>query len=317
MSAGFPVYTIDQIAPLLDRRGVIAVVRESLILHARGDVQSPMPGQLLFEDVRGDCHIKFGHLKGSPSFVVKVATGFSNNAALGLPSGNGLILLFDAQTGVPQCLFQDGGLMTAWRTAAATALAAHCLSPVSAPIVGIIGTGLQARLTPAWISELLPAAHYMMAGRVPARAAEAAATCASTSAASLEEVLSTADIVITATSSSTPLFAASHVRAGTHIVAIGADGPEKQELPTDLFARAAHVVCDDLLQCQQLGEYGKAIHAGAINPGSAVQIGALLDGDIVIARQPGDITIVDLTGVAAQDIAIANLFGAQLAFKSV
>jgi ornithine cyclodeaminase len=312
MSARFPIHTIDDLLTLLNRRSIIAAVRDAMIRHSRGEVQSPMPGQLVFDEVHGDCHIKFGHMIGSPNFTVKVATGFYDNVALGLPSANGLSLLFDAQTGAPVCLFQDGGMMTAWRTSAATALAAHCLSPVSAPLIGIVGTGLQAQLSPAWISELLPEARYVMHGRDVARTVQAAAACGATAAPSLDGLLATADIVITATPSPEPLFHVDQTRPGMHFVALGADGPEKQELPTELFARADHILTDDHAQCLRMSEFGKAVVAGQVSPDADVALGSVLSEDAVLVRQPGDISIVDLTGLAAQDIAIANWFGSRL-----
>lgn len=218
MSTGFPIYAIEQIEPLLNRRGIIEAVRDALIRHARGEVQLPMPGHLLFEEAHGDCHIKFGHMACSPSFAVKIATGFYNNDSLGLPNANGVILLFDAQTGVPRCLFQDGGWMTAWRTAAATAIAAHSLSPVEDPLIGIVGTGLQAQLTLAWVLELMPEARFIMTGRDMTRTRKIAAASGATPVATTRELLAGADIIVTATPSATPLFDASHVRPGTHFV---------------------------------------------------------------------------------------------------
>ena len=313
MSAGFPIYTIDQIKPLLDRPGVIAAVRDAFIRNARGQVQSPMPGHLLFKEAHGDCHIKYGHMAGSSSFAVKIATGFYDNERLGLPSANGVILLFDARTGAPQCLFQDEGWLTAWRTAAATAIAAHCLSPVADPVVGIVGTGLQAQLAPSWISELLPQARFVITGRDLAGTSTVAAAINATPISTVDQLLAVADIVITATPSAEPLFAASQVRQGTHFVALGADGPEKQELPTDLFARATHVLCDDIQQCAVLSDFGKAVGVGAIRLDHAMALGNVLGGDVTISRKPDHITIVDLSGLAAQDIAIADWFGTLLA----
>ena len=312
MSVGFPIYTIEQIRPLLNRGGVIRAVRDALICHARGDMQSPMPGHLLFEEAHGDCHIKYGHMAGSPNFAVKIATGFYNNASLGLPSANGVILLFNAHTGAPLCLFQDGGLMTAWRTAAATAIAAQCLSPVENPLVGIVGTGLQAQLTPDWVLELLPGARFIMTGRDVARTREIAATSGATPVTTKQELLAMADIVITATPSAVALFDASQVRQGTHFVALGADGPEKQELPADLFARATHVVCDDVPQCTKLSDFGRAVRAGVITADDAIPLGRILCGDQAITRLPDEISIVSLTGLAAQDVAIADWFGRQM-----
>ena len=271
-----------------------------------------MPGHLTFQDVGGDCHIKFGHLTDSPTFAIKIATGFYLNPRLGLPSGNGVILLFDARTGAPLCLFQDGGMMTAWRTAAATALAAHCLSPVARPLVGIIGSGLQAQLTPAWTAELLPEATFVFHGRDVERTEHAARECNAAIAPSREALLATADIVITATSSHEPLFPASHARPGSHFVALGVDGPDKQELPPELFQRADIILTDDRAQCLALGDYGLAVKAGKCSAHADRPLGNVLAGECVFDRRADEISIVDLTGLAAQDIAIANWFGSRL-----
>ena len=69
-----------------------------------------MPGQLLFDQPRGDCHIKFGHVAGSSTFAIKVATGFYNNSKRGLAVNHGLILILDAETGAPIVLLKDDGI---------------------------------------------------------------------------------------------------------------------------------------------------------------------------------------------------------------
>jgi len=73
MSAGFSVIGIDELRPLLNRSRVLAAIRQALIWQAEGNVQSPLPGQLLFDKPHGDCHIKFGHVAGSRTFAIKVA----------------------------------------------------------------------------------------------------------------------------------------------------------------------------------------------------------------------------------------------------
>ena len=131
MSVDFSVYTIDQIAPLLDRNGIIDAVRDALIKHSRGQVQSPMPGQLVFDVVQGDCHIKFGHIADSPRFAVKIATDFSQNAARGLPNANGLSMLFDVAGVRPGMLFVAIGADAAEKQelpAALLSLADHILT---------------------------------------------------------------------------------------------------------------------------------------------------------------------------------------------
>jgi ornithine cyclodeaminase len=312
MTQAFPIYTFDQIAPLLDRKGVIDAVCVALIKQSEGAVQSPMPGQLVFEEAYGDCHIKFGHMTGAPSFAIKVATGFYDNGKRGLPVNNGLTLMLDAETGAPQCLFQDGGWMTAWRTAAATALAANCLSPKANPVIGIIGTGLQAQLAVEWIKELMPDAAFILLGRDLERTKAVAVKCGTLAETAIETLMAKSDIVITATPSGSALFDAALARPGMHFVGLGADGEEKQELPTALFGRATHILVDDLKQCVQLSDFGRAVREGVVLAGAGKPLGYLLNGKTPITRQSEDITLVDLTGLAAQDIAIANWFRERL-----
>ena len=184
--------------------------------------------------------------------------------------------------------------MTAWRTAAATAIAAHWLSPEENPLIGIIGTGLQAQLTPAWLLELLPEARFIMTGRDMTRTSQIAATSGATPVATTQELLAMADIVIAATPSAVALFDSSHVRQGTHFVALGADGPEKQELPADLFARATHIVCDDVPQCTKLSDFGRAVRVGVVTADDAIPLGRLLSGDQMITHLPDEMSIVSL-----------------------
>jgi ornithine cyclodeaminase len=305
------VYRLSDLEPRLNKKAVINAVRASLIAHAKGMVQSPMPGHLVFPEANGDCHIKFGQMAGSPTFAIKVATGFYNNPERGLPANNGLIIIFDAQTGVPVSLFQDEGWLTAWRTAAATALAAELFAPGLDPVIGIIGTGLQAQLAVQWIPELIPAARFVMHGRDPSRASSVAAAAGAKTASTIEELLAVCDVVVTATSSAQELFSENIARPGTHFVGVGADGPEKAELPVGLFARAAHILVDCPKQCLVLSDFGRACSAGKIAPAKARLFGDVLAGQNP-KRQREDITIVDLTGLAAQDIAVANLFAKKL-----
>lgn len=309
------IYRVADLMPLLDKAAVIDAVRRALIVHAKGEVQSPMPGALIFPRVNGDCHIKFGSLADSKHFVVKVATGFYHNPARGLASNNGLVLTFDASNGMPVNLFLDEGWLTAWRTAAAAALGVQILAPRVDPVIGIIGIGLQAQLAAEWIPTLLPKASFAFYGRDPERAREVAERFGAVASVSAEALLDQCDIIVTATPSHRELFGSDSVRPGMHFVGIGADGPEKAELPVGMFARAAHILLDCPKQCTDLSDFGRACRAGAVSVSRATTLGDALAGSAP-QRAANDISIVDLTGLAAQDIAIANLF-AQLLDQQV
>lgn len=304
--------------PLLDRNAVLEAVRVALIAHARGRVQSPLPGQLLFPRAHGDCHVKFCATSEGERFIVKVATGFYENPRRGLPVNNGLVAMFDAATGAPRMIFADQGWLTAWRTAAAAALAARVLAPRAISGIGIIGTGLQAGLATQWLPETLGAHPFVIHGRDPQKAEQLARNVSSAGgrarrARDLHDLFATTNVIVTATCSQAPLFPARLVAPGTHIVALGADGPGKQELPETLFSQATLIATDDHEQCLRFGEFGVAVRAGACSEDRDVLLGRLLAGDVSAERDDGGITIADLTGLAVEDLAIAELFARRLA----
>ncbi len=311
MSSGIEIVGIDRLRPHLDKAKVLEAVRGALILQAAGQVQSPPPGQLLFKKPHGDCHIKFGHVADAPTFAIKIATGFYDNPMLGLPVNYGLILIMDAATGAPLVILKDDGWLTAWRTAAAVALMAQAFAPAAITGIGIFGTGLQARLAVEWIVALLGPYPVFVCGRAINRTQDFVASLSgigATAVDSADTLLSQCNLVITATPSENALFAAASVRAGTHIVAVGADSPGKQELPAALFARAACIIVDDLAQSLDHGDFGIAVRQGVVAADRAIMAGDLLSGTRVYHRKDSDITIADLTGIAAEDMAIAGCF---------
>jgi ornithine cyclodeaminase len=318
MSAPLRLVTLERLRPLLDRRKVLLAVRQALIRQAEGKVQSPLPGHLIFREPYGDCHIKYGHIAGQATFAVKIATGFYDNPERGLPVNQGLVLVFDAETGVPLTLMLDEGWLTAWRTAAACALAAAALRPARITAVGIIGTGFQAGLAIEWLPETLGDQPFVIWGRDGAKAEDLANEHVRSgrrvrAAGSIEELLAACNVVVTATPSSNALFDAALVRPGTHIVALGADTPGKQELPAELFGRAARILTDDHDQCLDHGDFGNAVRAGFVRPDEDSMLGEALAH--APPRDADDITIVDLTGIAAEDAAVAELFLGLLAAK--
>lgn len=284
-------------------RVVLEAVRRALIAHAEGRTTVPPPIHLAFPGADGDAHVKAGMVDGAPTFSVKVATGFYGNAALGLPPGGGAVLVASAQTGTVEAVLDDGGWLTAVRTAAATALATDALAPPGRLTLGVVGTGTQARLAPAWLALLRPLDRVLVSGRRPEAARALAATIEGGEAVTLPELLRAADAVVTATASTAPLFQATDARPGTHFTAVGADMPGKHELPPELLADA-QVVVDDRDQAADHGDLAAAIRAGTASAADAVLLGDVLrDGR---RRRPGETTIADLTGVGAVDAAVAE-----------
>ncbi|WP_405738835.1 ornithine cyclodeaminase family protein [Streptomyces sp. NBC_01525] len=293
---------------------VFTAVRDAMIAHAHGRTTVPPPLHLQFPDADGDCHVKAGWVTDTPDFTVKIATGFYRNTAAGLPTNHGLVCVVSAQTGQIRAILDDQGLLTAWRTAAAGALATHAMARPDAVTLAVFGTGEQARLQVEWLAKLRPIDTVLVHGRTQDKTRS---LCEAFNAlglparpASADEAAA-ADMVVTTTPATAPVLHAGDVRAGAHVTGIGTDMPHKNELPPALFARAALIATDDHQQCLDHGDFGHAVRAGSTTDISDTPVGLLLERPV--ERPDGAITVADLTGVGALDAALASAVLAELA----
>lgn len=300
-----------RIRQAVDRGASLQAVEAAFAALARG-ATLPSPLSIEVPEARGEVHAKGAWLPGAAIFAIKVATGFYRNPERGLPTGSGLVLVFDAHTGFPLALLQDDGWLTEMRTAAAGALAAKLLGPPSLERMAMIGTGSQARFQLRAIADVLPP------GRVQAWSPRADAVeryCREMQeelgldvrpAATPEAAVADAALVVTVTPSRAPLVPSSAIRDGATVVAVGSDGPGKQELDPALLARADKLVVDHLEQCARLGELQHALGAGLLE---RADVHATL-GEVVLGRRSGregsELIVCDLTGVGVQDAAIAE-----------
>jgi ornithine cyclodeaminase len=296
----------------------LAAVERAFRALAEGSVVQPAPMGFDFEEENGEVHVKGAFLKGSPIFAVKVASGFYRNPDRGLPTSSGLVLVFDATTGFPLLLLHDNAYLTELRTAAAGALAIRLLAPDPIGKLAMLGTGSQARYQlraiarvnrPARVSAWSPSSAHR------ARYAEemmGALGIPVSAASSAKEALEDADVVVTVTPARKPIVEASFVKPGATILAVGSDGPDKQELEVAVLERADKVIADKLSQCARLGEIHHALEAGRLTEKDVY--GEL--GDVVIGRLPGregdELIVCDLTGVGAQDAALAEVVWKEL-----
>ena len=157
---------IDAILPTLDLE---AAVRRGFEAYTAGRAVVPPVGELVFAEPPGDVHIKYGYIQGDPYYVIKIASGFYDNPVRGLPSSDGMMLVFAQETGQPVATLLDGGTLTDARTAAAGALAARLCGPAHVERIGIIGTGIQARLQLQALATVTPCRSVSVWGRTPAR----------------------------------------------------------------------------------------------------------------------------------------------------
>jgi len=305
-----------EIRSLLDPAGCLQAIESAFSAYARGQAELPAVINLDVPDHRGEVHVKAGYLHTVPYYAVKIASGFLDNPQLGLPSSDGMVLVFDAKTGVLAALLLDNGYITDLRTAAAGAIAAKHLARATVETVAVIGSGAQARYQVRALALVRQFREVRVWGRHHERAEacvndlarETATNCRVVLSSSVREAVESANIVITVTASREPLLQADWIAKGALVIAVGSDGPDKQELDVNVLARADRVVADSLPQCLRLGEIHHAVEKAAI---AKDKVTAEL-GEITAGIKPGrtsdhEIIVCDLTGVGVQDVAAASL----------
>jgi len=184
----------------------------------------------------------------------------------------------------------------------AGAIAARAIQKPGSSTLGIVGAGTQARLQAKLIARHLKMQTVLVWARNPLAAQALAAEMGGT-AVSLRELCARTDLIVTTTPSTEPLLTSDMITAGKRIVAVGADAPGKRELDPAILARA-RIVVDSRAQCIDHGETGWAVRAGLLDPGSLLELGAILTAPVDFAAE--EIVVADLTGVAVQDVEIAK-----------
>src|ERR1700679_3286370 len=247
------VVPLDQILKALPDIDVIGEIERGFLALSEGKVEIPPVGELLFPKENGEFHIKYGAVHGDDVFVVKLATGFFNNPKIGLPPFSGCMLVLSAKTGKVLYVLLEEGELTNHRTAAAGAVVARHLAPHRLEVIGICGSGVQARLQADYLRRVTQCRTLVLWARDPERAAQAVRDIARLGysarlAASAEEVAATAHLIVTTTAAHEPYLVARHIKAGTHITAMGSDTPAKNEIEPALLERAAIVVADSVPQ---------------------------------------------------------------------
>jgi ornithine cyclodeaminase len=292
----------------------IGCIEEAFRKLALEPVVMPPILRLDLADKHGEVDVKTAYVPGLAGFAIKISPGFFDNPKLGLPSLNGLMVLFSTETGLIQAILLDNGYLTDVRTAAAGGVAAKWLAPEDARVAGIIGAGVQARLQLRALALVRP----LEAAVVWARDAVKAGAYASEMTTELgipvralgsaRAVVDEAAVIVTTTPATEPVIEADWLRPGQHVTAMGADAEPKNELEPAALARADLYVCDRRSQAARLGEWHHAIEAGAVgaelNP---PELGEVIAGRRAGRRRPEEITIADLTGTGVQDTAIATL----------
>ena len=306
------ILALDEIQALLPSIDLVAGIEAGFVAYSEGRCVVPPVGELLLQDPPGEVHIKYGYVQGDESYVVKIASGFYENAQIGQPTGNGVMLVFSQQTGALQAVLADEGHLTDVRTAVAGSVVAKHLGPSSIKRIGIIGSGTQARLQLQHLAAVTPCREVVVWARNRERMESYREDVEHLGfsveiAADTSTVLAHCNLIVTTTASTDPLIRwSSDIEHGMQITAVGSDTPSKRELDASIMDRADLVVVDSRSQCETRGETRHAVAAGIVQAADVVELGDVISG-LQIGRTDDDqVTVADLTGVAVQDIAIAR-----------
>jgi alanine dehydrogenase len=293
------------IAQLVTPEDAFRAVEACFAAMARGEaVNFPVVREALGEGRQYG--FKSGLDRAGGQLGVKAGGYFPGNAAKGLINHQSSVFLFDPDTGRPEAMV-GGNLLTALRTAAASAISIDRLARPEARVLGIVGAGHQAGF------QLRAAARVRRFERViawnlhaemlPKLGAVAAELGLPFEAVALERMRE-ADVIVTITSSPAASLMAGHVSPGTHLACMGTDTKGKQEVEPALLAGAS-VFADEVAQSVTIGEAQHAVGAGLLEAGAIVPLGAVLTGAHPGRRSAGEITLFDGTGVGLQDLAVA------------
>ena len=300
-----PTLLLDRnsIKALLGMADVINAVEEAFRVCGEGKGKMPPKTYLALE--RGDFRAMPAALPGCAG--VKWVNVHPHNPSLGLPSVMAVLIYSDPETGYPLAIM-DATETTAYRTGAAAAIASKYLARRDSHTVGIIGAGFQAH------TQIL--AHAELFNPISINAFDVSQAAVdklvrafpqfSIRNCSIQEAVAS-DIVCTLTPSRSPIVRREWIRPGTHINAVGADAPGKEELDPSILKEAI-VVVDDIKQASGSGEINVPIQTGAYGIGDIYgTLAEVVAGKKKGRTSGGDITVFDSTGIAIEDIAVARL----------
>lgn len=300
----------DEVARRLTYERCIPIVREAMIVFSTGQTKQQLRSIIPLSDGR-----LFGIMPGAMGshgpFGAKLISVFRDNFDKGIQSHQGLILLFEPESGAPVCVVHAGEV-TAIRTAAASAVATDALARKDARRLAILGYGEQAMSHALAIGKVRALESMVVWGRSAERAQsfveklQAGVNVPVSVAGSVQEAVAEADIVCTVTSASEPILMGEWVRAGTHINLVGSSHAGPVEVDDALVVRSRFIVDSREGVLAQGAEFLHAKAAGLIGDEHIVaEIGQVLAGEVVGRRSAEEITVYKSLGHVVQDLASA------------
>ena len=300
----------DEVARRLTYEACIPIVREAMIAFSRGETRQLLRSIIPLAEGRA-FGVMPGALGEAAPFGAKLISVYPENFAKGIQSHQGLVILFDPETGAPVCVVHAGEV-TAIRTAAASAVATEALARPDARRLAILGYGEQAETHARAMMRVRPIESITVWGRAPDRAAAFASRMAAelglpvAAAADVAAAVADADIICTVTAAREPILTSAMVAPGTHINLVGSSMAGPVEIDDDLVVRARFIADSREGVLKQGAEFLRAKAAGRVGDDHIVaEIGQVLAGDIVGRQSAAQVTIYKSLGHVVQDLASA------------
>lgn len=295
------------ISGLVDEQSAFDAIEATFAAMSRGDAYNfPVVREGLGEGRQYG--FKSGLDRVGALLGVKAGGYFPGNADRGIPNHQSTVYLFNPDSGKPTAMV-GGNLLTALRTAAASAISIKHLARQDSKVLGMVGAGhqsafqMRAAVRQRKFEKVIGwNYHPEMLSRLAETAAELGLPF---EAVSLDELGAQADVIITITSSFDPIVMDAHVRPGTHLACMGTDTKGKQEVEAALLGRAT-VFTDEVAQSISIGEAQHAVAAGLLGEDAIAEIGAVINGTHPGRKDAEEITLFDGTGVGLQDLAVAS-----------
>ena len=307
------VLSEKQVQSLIDIQELIAALEQAHIQYSTGKAVVPVRLVVPLPQIRGRITSMPGYLNADKVLGMKVVTYFQDNPRQNLPAILGTVMLFSAESGKIIAVM-DGSSITAIRTACASAMATKALANAEAPVLGILGAGVQAR---AHIRALCPVRKiskiklYSPSGKSGAavkKDLESEVGAAVEIARSAEEAVRDSDLIVTATTSNTPVLSREWLKPGAHINAVGSHRPDQREIDGPTVALAKVVVDSREAVMAECGDILLAIKEQSITESHIHgEIGDVLAGTKPARTSSDEITLYKSVGIAIQDVATANL----------
>lgn len=296
-----------EVRAALPMEEAIVAAREAFGQLAGGEAR--IPRRIHLSSPGGTSLFMPGRLDGTGALGMKVVSVFEANRARGLPVIHGAVLILDPETGAPEALL-EGGALTALRTGAASALATDLLARPDAEVLTVFGAGTQARAQIRGIRAVRPIRRVRVVSRTFASARTLADELEGVEARALEdrdEAVRGADVVVAATTSSTPVFDGRRVEDGCHVNAVGSYRPDMQEVDPALLARARIVVDTRDGALSEAGDLIVPLSQGLLDLDDIdAELGELVRGEAPPGREGREVTCFESVGNAAQDLAAAR-----------